>query len=55
MHFDCHKQMQNWVYLGKFGPKKHPIYPKSGVFALIWYSDWSQKHAYRGVEIWLEF
>ena len=43
--------LQNWVYFGKFGQKSTQFAPNWVFFATNWYSDGSQNHAFRGIEM----
>ena len=43
--------LQNWVYFGKFGQKSTQFAPIWVFFATNWYSDGSQNHAFRGIEM----
>ena len=44
--------LQNWVHFWKFGQKKStPFVPHWVFFATISYSDGSQNHTFRGIEI----
>ena len=43
--------LQNWLYFGKFGQKSTQFAPNWVFFATNWYSDGSQNHAFRGIEM----
>ena len=52
--FPFKTQCAQFVKLGvfrKIRPTKHPICSNLGVFCSKWYSDWSQNHAFWGIEM----